>query len=71
MSAFEFDVVLSHSSAGKGVVVPLAEQLCNRGLTVWLDDWEIPAGASIPAAIEAGLQASRVLVLCMSDNDRS
>ncbi len=66
--AFEFDVFLSHSHADKGLVVPLAEELRRKGLRVWLDDWEIPDGASIPSAIEAGLTTSRVLALFMSAN---
>ena len=36
------------------------------GLRVWLDDWQILPGDSIPAKIEEGLEGSRVLVLCMS-----
>jgi len=37
-------------------------------LRVWLDDWEIKPGDSIPAKIEEGLERSRVLVFCMSAN---
>jgi small GTP-binding protein len=63
---FSFDVVLSHSSKDKPVVRPVAERLRADGLRVWLDDWEIRPGDSIPAKIEEGLERSRVLVLCMS-----
>jgi len=48
------------------VVRPLAERLRQDGLKVWFDEWEIKPGDSIPATIEAGLEHSRVLVLCMS-----
>jgi TIR domain/WD domain, G-beta repeat len=35
-------------------------------LRVWFDEWVLRPGDSIPAKIEAGLEHSRVLVLCMS-----
>jgi TIR domain-containing protein len=63
---FSYDVFLSHSSKDKPVVRSLAERLRADGLRVWLDDWEIRPGDSIPAKIEEGLEHSRVLVLCMS-----
>jgi small GTP-binding protein len=65
---FIFDVFLSHSSKDIPTVRAIAERLRNDGLNVWLDDWEIRPGDSIPAKIEYGLEHSRVLVLCMSIN---
>src|ERR671938_1771029 len=65
---FQYDVFLSHSTKDKAVVRALAERLRADGLRVWLDDWEIRPGDSIPAKIEEGLERSRVLVLCMSAN---
>jgi hypothetical protein len=38
------------------VVRPLAERLRADGLKVWLDEWEIKPGDSIPAKIEEGLE---------------
>ena len=63
---FTYDVFLSHSSKDQGVVRAIAERLRADGLRVWLDDWEIRPGDHIRAKIEAGLEHSRVLVLCMS-----
>src|SRR5262245_56087622 len=65
---FKYDVFLSHSAKDKAIVRPLAVRLRADGLRVWLDDWEIRPGDSIPAKIEEGLEHSRVLVLCMSAN---
>jgi hypothetical protein len=65
---FQYDVFLSHSSKDKVVVRELAERLRADGVRVWLDDWEIRAGDSIPTKIEEGLEYSHVLVLCMSAN---
>jgi len=55
---FQFDVFLSHSSKDKIVVRGLAGQLRADGLRVWLDEWEIKLGDSIPAKIEEGLEHS-------------
>jgi hypothetical protein len=40
----------------KAVVRAVAERLRADGLRVWLDDWEIRPGDSIPAKIEEGLE---------------
>ena len=56
---FTHDVFLSHSSKDKAVVRVVAERLRKDGLRVWLDDWEIRPGDSIPAKIEDGLEHSR------------
>jgi TIR domain len=63
---FTYDVFLSHSSKDKAVVRAVAERLHADNLRVWFDEWELKPGDSIPAKIEAGLEDSRVLVLCMS-----
>jgi hypothetical protein len=65
---FKYDVFLSHSAKDKSVVRELARLLKADRLRVWFDEWEIKPGDSIPAKIEAGLEHSRVLVLCMSAN---
>jgi hypothetical protein len=66
---FAFDLFLSHRAKDKHLVRPLAERLRRDGLKVWFDDWEIKTGDKIPARIEEGLENSRVLVFCMSQND--
>ncbi len=63
---FKYDLFLSHSSKDKAVVRAVAERLRADKLRVWLDDWELRPGDSIPARVEEGLEHSRVLVLCMS-----
>jgi len=63
---FSFDVFLSHNSGDKGRVRPVAHELKAAGLRVWFDEWEIGPGDDIYLAIERGLEASRVLVLCLS-----
>jgi len=63
---FTYDVFISHSAKDKPAVRELAERLRKDGLRVWLDDWEIKPGDSIPLKIEQGLEQSRTLVLVMS-----
>src|ERR1700731_4420070 len=63
---FEYDIFLSHNSNDKPRVRRLAERLKQAGLRVWFDEWVIQPGDDIYLAIEHGLQASRVQVLCLS-----
>src|SRR5258708_6154688 len=60
---FQFDIVLSYSSRDKAIVRPLAERLKQSGLRVWFEPDD-----PTPSKIEAGLDQSRVLALCMSAN---
>ncbi len=64
--SFTYDVFLSHNSQDKTQVRKLAERLKKAGLRVWFDDWVIKAGDDIYLAIERGLEAARVQVLCLS-----
>jgi hypothetical protein len=68
LRSYSYDVFISHSSRDKSTVRDIATRLANDGLRVWLDEWEIKPGDSIPAKIEEGLEASRALILCMSAN---
>ncbi|MCP3956942.1 MAG: TIR domain-containing protein [bacterium] len=63
---FTYDVFLSHNSKDKRRVRALAERLRDAGLQIWLDDWVIQPGDDVYLAIERGLEASRVQVLCLS-----
>lgn len=63
---FKYDVFLSHSSHDKDAVRELAQKLKADGLRVWLDDWVIQPGDSIPLKIHEGLEQARTLVLVMS-----
>ena len=65
---FKYDAFLSHSSKDKAVVRNLAERLRTDGLRIWFDEWEIKPGDSIPAKVDEGLERSRVLLFCMSEN---
>ncbi len=63
---FRYDVFLSHNSRDKARVRKLAERLRDAGVRVWFDEWIIAPGDDIYLAIERGLDAARVQVLCLS-----
>ena len=66
---FTYDVFLSNSAKDKAVVRDVAERLRGDGLRVWFDEWEIKPRArkaTRKKKIEAALEHSRLLVLCMS-----
>lgn len=63
---FEYDVFLSYSHKDKNIVYDLASRLKQDGIRVWLDDWVIRPGDSIPIKIQHGLEKSHTLLMCMS-----
>jgi hypothetical protein len=56
---FLYDVFLSHSAKDRAVVREIAEQLRKDGVKMWLDEWVLKPGDSIPAKIEEGVERSR------------
>ncbi|HEX3532773.1 MAG TPA: TIR domain-containing protein [Gemmatimonadaceae bacterium] len=65
-ASFRYDVFLSYNSQDKVRVRKLADRLADAGLQVWFDDWMIKPGDDVFLAIERGLEATRVQVLCLS-----
>lgn len=62
-----WDVFISHASEDKEVVArPLAEALRERGLTVWLDDFELKIGDSLRQKIDSGLARSAFGIVVFS-----
>ena len=59
----EFDAFLSHNSGDKAHVRIIAEALKKSDLKVWLDEWELPPGSLWQDALEAGLSASKTVVV--------
>ena len=57
--------------APRHIIKAFAESLQSQGVTVWLDEWQIHAGESIPKALEDGLRASDTVAFILSrDNVR-
>jgi TIR domain-containing protein len=61
-------VFLSHNHHDKELAVPLAAQLRLVGIDVWLDDWEIAAGDSIPGKVNEALVLVDTVVVLWSGN---
>ncbi|HEV2989976.1 MAG TPA: toll/interleukin-1 receptor domain-containing protein, partial [Candidatus Angelobacter sp.] len=65
-SSFSFDIFLSHNRAQKDWTRKLAIQFEDKGITVWFDDWHMPAGTVATQGMELGLQQSRHVLLVLS-----
>lgn len=59
MAAEPFDVFLSHNGRDKPTVRVLGEALRERGLRVWLDEWELVPGRPWQEAIEDVIETVR------------
>ena len=63
----EWDVFISHSTEDKSDVArPLAQQLGDLGLRVWIDENELRVGDSLRESIDRGLARSRFGVVILS-----
>ncbi|MCP4663031.1 MAG: protein kinase [bacterium] len=57
--SFDFDVFLSHNSRDKPAVRQLGEALKQRGLRIWLDDWELVPGRPWQEALKEIIETTR------------
>ncbi len=55
----QFDVFLSHNSKDKPAVRQLAQAIKDRGLNVWLDEWELVPGRPWQEALEEIIRTAR------------
>lgn len=63
----EYDVFISHASEDKlDIALPLASHLENRGLKVWIDEFELTLGDSLRRKIDKGLAKSKYGVVILS-----
>jgi tetratricopeptide (TPR) repeat protein len=61
-----YHVFICYSRKDEGFVLKLATKLKNRGVPVWLDQWDIPTGANWDRTIETALNESNSLLLILS-----
>lgn len=59
---------LSHSTRDKDAVLRLADELRQRNISVWLDEWEIEVGESIPEKIQNGLKDARYVGVWLTEH---
>ncbi len=58
-------VFLSHTNADKSFVRRLASDLTDRGVKVWLDEWELSVGDSLSERIQAGILVAGFLAVVL------
>jgi hypothetical protein len=63
-----FDTFLSHNSKDKPEVKRLGEALKKRGMTVWLDEWELRPGLSWQDALEEIITNCKSAAVCVGSN---
>jgi len=63
-----FDVFLSHNSKDKPAVRQIAEALKERGLRVWLDEWELIPGRPWIPALEKIIETTSTVAVFVGEN---
>lgn len=63
-----FWVFLSHSSVDKPIVLKVVEAFKKSDIPYWIDHEQITFGDGIVTKIEDGLQKSKYVVVCLSEN---
>lgn len=61
-------VFLSHSSADKSIVISIALDLQEKGISTWLDAFDILPGESIMTKINDGIEECNLALLFLSKN---
>jgi hypothetical protein len=61
-------IFISHSSRDRESAARISRDLAAAGHHVWLDEWSIRVGESIPHRIEKGIEESDFLVVLLSRN---
>ena len=62
------NVFISHSSRDKEFAKYLAAELADAGHSVWLDEWKIKVGESIPLKISQGIKDCDALIVVLSEH---
>jgi hypothetical protein len=59
----QFDVFLAHNSRDRPAVLNIAKALQDRGLQVWLDEWELLPGRSWQDSLEEALAGTKSIAV--------
>jgi TIR domain len=62
------DIFISHSSKDKNVASQLSIDLNFCGIDVWLDQWELQIGQSLPDEIAKAMDDSRYIAILITEN---
>lgn len=61
-------IFIAHASEDKNIIQKLANDLIDRGLLVWYDEWEIKVGDSLVEKINQGIENSSFMAIVLSKN---
>jgi len=61
-------IFISHSSKDHDFAISLAVDLGNLGHRLWLDQWEIRAGESIPTRLAEGIERCEFVTVVLTDH---
>jgi hypothetical protein len=65
----KYDLFISHAGADKvRYIDALADAFARRGISFWLDSFEIAFGDNIALRLNEGLRESQFVLLCLSRN---
>lgn len=65
----QFDVFLCHHSPDKPAVKRIGEQLLQRGIRPWLDEWELRPGQSWQRALEEQIESIKAAAVFVGPSD--
>jgi hypothetical protein len=68
LKEYEYDVFISYSSNDKDIIETLIANFKNEEITYWIDVEKIKFGDRITQKIEDGLQKSKFVLACLSEN---
>jgi internalin A len=68
MNLQKFDVFISHSSSDKALIEQITATFKSEGISYWVDNEKILPNSLVTNEIEAGIESSRHLLLCLSTN---
>jgi hypothetical protein len=60
------NVFIAHERADSSWVRAFASALQEQGVRVWLDEWEVPAGEPLGAALEKALRSSDIITFVVT-----
>jgi TIR domain len=62
----DYCVFLSHSSRDQWISLMMREKIEEKGISVWLDAFDLPGGANVKERIKEGMRASDECLILLS-----
>src|SRR5712692_3447587 len=65
MNEQRYDLFLDHSRTDTQIVQLLASEICDAGIQVWFDQWELVPGQDWSHSLEEAIEQSRAIGICI------